>query len=71
MDHPPNPAKEAAKSINPGDQGLSTLDPSESFKSESNALAEPTEALLRISQDMAQVLDRLTVLVKPEKIQFL
>ena len=71
MDHPPNSAKEAVKSINQGDQGLSTLDPSESFKSESNALAEPTEALLRISQDMARVLDRLTALVKPEKIQFL
>ena len=49
MDHPPNPAEEAAKSVNPGDQGLPTLDSSESVRSESHALAEPNEALLRIS----------------------
>ena len=60
MDRPPNPAEEAAKSVNPRDQGLSASDHSESFKSESNAPVEPTEALLRISQDMARVLDRLT-----------
>ena len=34
-------------------------DPSESIRSESHAPAEPNEALLRISQDKAQVLDRL------------
>ena len=60
MDRPPNPAEEAAKSVNPGDQGLSASDPFESFKSESNAPAEPTKAMLRISQDMARVLDRLS-----------
>ena len=60
MDRPPNPAKEVVESVNLGDQGLSTSDPSESVKSESNALAEPTEVLLRISQDMDRVLDRLT-----------
>ena len=60
MDRPPNPAEEAAESVNPGDQGLSTSNPFESIKSESNALAEPMEALLRISQDIARVLDRLT-----------
>ena len=60
MDRPPNPAKEAAESVNLGDQGLSALDPYESFKSESNAPAEKMEALLRISQDMARVLDKLT-----------
>ena len=49
MDRSPNPIEEAVKSVNPGDQGLSASDPSESFKSESNAPAEPTEALLRIS----------------------
>ena len=59
MDHPPNPSEEAAESVNPGDQGLSPSDPCKSFKSESNAPTEPTEALLRISQDMAQVLVRL------------
>ena len=60
MDRPPNPAEEVAESLNLGDQGLSASDPSESFKSESNAPTKPTEALLRISQDMARVLDRLT-----------
>ena len=49
MDHPPNPAKEAAKSVNPGDQGLPALDPSESVRSESHAPTEPIETLMRIS----------------------
>ena len=60
MDRLPNPVEEAVESVNPEDQGLSALDPYESFKSESNAPTEPTKSLLRISQDMAQVLDRLT-----------
>ena len=60
MDHPPNPAEEVAESVNLRDQRLSASDPSESFKSESNAPVEPTKALLRISQDMARVLDKLT-----------
>ena len=51
MDHP----EEAAESVNPREQGLSASEPSES-----NVPNEPTEALLRISQDMARVLDRLT-----------
>ena len=51
MDRP----EEAAEIVNPREQGLSTSEPSES-----NAPNEPTEALLRISQDMARVLDRLT-----------
>ena len=37
MDRPPNLAEEVAESVNPGDQGLSTSDPSESVKSESHA----------------------------------
>ena len=60
MDRPLNLAEEAVERVNLGDLGLSASDPSESFKSESNAPTEPTEAFLRISQDMAQVLDRLT-----------
>ena len=60
MDHPPNPVEEATKSVNPGDQGLPALDPFESIRSESHAPAKPNEALLRISQDMARVLERLT-----------
>ena len=59
MDCPPNPTKEAVESVNLGDQGLSASDPFESFKSEINAPVEPTEALQRIFQDMASVLDRL------------
>ena len=51
MDRP----EEAAESVNPREQELSAFEPSES-----NVLNEPTEALLRISQDMARVLDRLT-----------
>ena len=60
MDRPPNPAEEAVESVNPGDQGLPASDPSEYVRSESHAPVEPNEALLRISQDMAQVLERLT-----------
>ena len=62
MDRPLNSFEEAVESVNPGDQGLPTSDPSESIKSESHAPAEPNEALLRISQDMARVLERLTTL---------
>ena len=59
MDCPPNPAEEAVESVNPIDQGLPTLDPSESVRSDSHAHAEPNEALLRISQSMTRVLERL------------
>ena len=60
MDSPPNPVEEAAESVNPGDQGLPAPDRSESVRSESHGPAEPNEALLRISQDMARVLEILT-----------
>ena len=60
MDRPVNPAEEEAESVNPGDQGISASDPSESVRSESQVPAEPNEALLRISQDMTRVLERLT-----------
>ena len=60
MDRPPNSVEENPESVNPGDQGLPTSDPSESIRSESHAPAEPNEALLRISQDMARGLERLT-----------
>ena len=55
MDHPSNSVEEAAESVNLRDQGLSAFEPSES-----NAPTEPNEALLRISQDIARVLERLT-----------
>ena len=65
MDRPPNPAEEVAESVNPVDQGLPASDPSESVISESHASTEPNEALLRISQDMTWVLERLTALKAP------
>ena len=49
MDRPLNLVEEAAESVNPGDQGLTALDPSEYVRSESHALAEPNETFLRIS----------------------
>ena len=55
MDRPPNPAKKAAESVNPREPVLLASEPSES-----NVPNVPTEALLRILQDMARVLDRLT-----------
>ena len=60
MDCPPNPVEKATESVNLGDQGLPALDPFEFVRSESHASAEPNEALLRISQDMTGVLERLT-----------
>ena len=51
MDRP----KEASESVNPREQELSASEPSES-----NVPNELTEALRRILQDMARVLDRLT-----------
>ena len=60
MDCPPNPTEEAVESVNPRDQGLPASDPSESVRNESHAPAEPNEALLKISHDMAWVLERLT-----------
>ena len=60
MDRPPNSTEEAAERVNLGDQGLLASDPSESIRSESHAPTEPNEALMRISQDMARVLERLT-----------
>ena len=65
MDRPPNPTEEAVESVNLRDQGLPALNPSESVRSESNAPDEPNEALLRISQDITQVLERLTVSKAP------
>ena len=65
MDRPPNPTEEAAESVNPEDQGLSASDPSEYVRSESQVPVEPNEALLRISQNMTRVLERLTTSKSP------
>ena len=59
MGCPPNPIEEADESVNPREQGLSAFDPSESVRSETNVPNEPTEALLKIYQDMTRVLERL------------
>ena len=53
-------SEKATESVNPREQELSASEPSES-----NVPNEPIEALLRISQDMARVLDRLTVSKAP------
>ena len=47
--------EEAVESVNPREQELSASEPSES-----NVPNESTEALLKILQDLARVLDRLT-----------
>ena len=39
---------------------LSASDPHESIRSESNVSNQPTKSLLKISQDMTRVLERLT-----------
>ena len=52
--------EEVVESVNPREQELSASEPSEC-----NVPNEPIEALLRILQDMARVLDRLTALKAP------
>ena len=54
MYHPSNSTEEAAESVNPRDPGL----PTEYVRSESHDPVDPNEALLKISQDMAHVLER-------------
>ena len=56
MDRP----EEVAEGVNPREQELSAFEPLES-----NVPNESLEALLRISQDMARVLDRLIALKAP------
>ena len=58
MDRPRDTVEEATESVNPREQGPSASDPSESVRSDRDT--ESTEALLKISHDMAQVLKRLT-----------
>ena len=65
MDRSPNPTEETVECVNPGDQGLLASGPFEFFRSDSHAPAKPYKALLRISQDMDRVLERLTALKAP------
>ena len=60
MDRPRDSVEEAAESVNPREQGPSASDPSKSVRSDRDILAKPIEAFLKISHDMARVLERLT-----------
>ena len=51
-------SEEAVESVNPREQGPSASDPSESVRRDRDT--ELTEALLKISHDIAFVLERLT-----------
>ena len=64
MDRLPNLVEEAVESVNPREQGLPASDPSESVRSESQTPAKPNEALLRVAQDMARILDGLHASIK-------
>ena len=64
MDHRPNLVEEVIEIVNPGEQGFPASDPSECIRSESQTPAKPNEALLRIAQDMARILDGLHESIK-------
>ena len=64
MDCLPNLVEEAVESVNSREQGLPASDPSESVRNESQTPAKPNEALLRIAQDMARILDGLHESIK-------
>ena len=68
MDRLSNLVKEVVESVNPREEGLPAFDPSESDKSESQTPAKPNEALLRIAQDMAQILDGLHESIKKYRL---
>ena len=67
MDRPPKPTEEAAESVNPIEQGLPASDPSEYVRSESQVSAEPNEALLRISEDMARGVGEIYLSKSPDR----
>ena len=60
MERPQDPVEESSKSVNPKNQGPSAPDPSKPARGEHDILVVSTETLLKISQDMARVLDTLT-----------
>ena len=64
MDHLPNLVEEAVESVKPREQGLPASDPSEYARSESQTPAKLNEALMRIAQDMARILDELHESIK-------
>ena len=60
MERPQDTVKESVEGVNPKDQSPLALDPSELVRVEHDVPILSTEALFKISQDMARVLDRLT-----------
>ena len=60
MDRPRDTIEEAAESVNPKEKGPPAFDLSESVRSDRDIPVDPIEALLKISHDMARVLERLT-----------
>ena len=65
MDQSQEAVEEIAKSINPMDLDPSVSNPSEPARCEHDFPVVSTEALFKISQDMARVLDRLMTLKAP------
>ena len=57
MERPQDTIEESVESVNLKYQGPSALDPSESARGEHDILIVSTEALFKISQDMARVLN--------------
>ena len=57
MDRSRDTVEEIAESVNPRDQGPSIFDHSESVEGDRDVPAMPTKPLLKISHDMARVLD--------------
>ena len=64
MDRLSNLVEKVVESDYPREQGLPAFDPTESVRSESQTPAKPNEPLLRIAQDMAQILDGLHESIK-------
>ena len=70
MDRPQNLVEEATESVNPREPGPSASNPSKSFRSDRDMFSEPTEALLKISQDMAQpVLKQMIVDAQKDDVE--
>ena len=60
MEQPRDTIEESVENVNPKYQGPSASSPSESSRGDQNIPVMSTEASLKISHDMAWVLDQLT-----------
>ena len=65
MERPQDTVEESVESVNPKYQGPSTPSPSKPARGEHDVPVVSTEALLKLSQDMERVLNRLTTLRAP------